>query len=268
MITGMYRTRIKEQILAEFLPPSRKTKTDRVIVLCDGMPSMPRKQPLAEFLAAKGYWVVYPRYRGAWESDGTFLARSPHLDILDVIDALPHGLKDAAFGKKFALHPKEIFVIGGSFGGPSAILCSLDARVKRVVANCPVVDWSILKDSERAETSNPHYVDYIRGAFGRGYRLTEKNWAKLGSGNFYNPVRHAEEVDSNKVIMFHAKDDPYVPWRTVADFAERTGVELHLFARGGHLSTDATVRKHWTRIERFFRGSEPSRRSIRRPAVS
>ena len=33
------------------------------------MPSIPRKQPLSEFLAAKGFWVIYPRYRGAWESD-------------------------------------------------------------------------------------------------------------------------------------------------------------------------------------------------------
>jgi pimeloyl-ACP methyl ester carboxylesterase len=248
----VYRTRIAKQIVAEFLPPARKTKTDRVIILCDGMPSMPRKQPLAEFLAAKGYWVVYPRYRGAWESDGVFLARSPHLDILDVIDELPKGLTDAAFGKKFSLCPHEIFVIGGSFGGPSALLCSLDGRVKRAVANCPVVDWSILKDSERAETSNPRYVEYIREAFGRGYRLTEKNWAKLRSGNFYNPVRHTDNVDAKKVIMFHAKDDPYVPWRTVAGFAKKTGVELHLFARGGHLSTDGTVRKQWRRIEGFF----------------
>jgi uncharacterized repeat protein (TIGR03803 family) len=48
----------------------------------DGMPSIPRKQPLSEFLAAKGFWVIYPRYRGAWESSGEFLAKSSHEDIL------------------------------------------------------------------------------------------------------------------------------------------------------------------------------------------
>jgi hypothetical protein len=70
-------------IVTEFLPPARTGKRQRAIILCDGMPSIPRKQPLAEFLSAKGYWVFYPRYRGAWESGGEFLARSPHLDILD-----------------------------------------------------------------------------------------------------------------------------------------------------------------------------------------
>src|SRR5580658_6828740 len=137
----MFRTRFKKEIVAEFLPPARAGKRQRVIILCDGMPSIPRKQPLVEFLAAKGFWVVYPRYRGAWESGGEFLRRSPHLDILDVIGELPKGLVEMAFRKQFALTPDEIFVIGGSFGGAATILASLDSRVNKVVANCPVTDW-------------------------------------------------------------------------------------------------------------------------------
>jgi pimeloyl-ACP methyl ester carboxylesterase len=81
------------------------------------MPSIPRKQPLAEFLAAKGFWVIYPRYRGAWESGGHFLEKSPDEDILDIIDVLPKGIEEIAFGRRFRLSPDQIFVIGGSFGG-------------------------------------------------------------------------------------------------------------------------------------------------------
>jgi pimeloyl-ACP methyl ester carboxylesterase len=248
----MYRTRFKKEIVAEFLPPARANQRQEVIVICDGMTSLPHKQPPCEFLAQKGYWVVYPRYRGAWESDGVFLERSPHLDILDVIGELPQGLRDAAFGQSFSLSPSRIFVIGGSFGAPSAILCSLDRRVTRVIANCPVVDWSILASSERAETSNPNYVAYIREAFGHAYRLKETNWNKLRGGSFYNPMHHADQVDPAKIMMFHAKDDPYVPWRTVDRFARLTGVRLKLLTRGGHLSTDSTIRRYWTQIHRFF----------------
>ena len=61
----IFRTRFKKEIVAEFLPPARQGKKQKVIILCDGMSGMPRKQPLMEFLAAKGYWVFYPRYRGA-----------------------------------------------------------------------------------------------------------------------------------------------------------------------------------------------------------
>ena len=101
----MHRTRFGGNILTEFLPPLRvgsgRAGRDKVIVLCDGMPSIPRKQELAEFLARKGYWVFYPRYRGSWESGGEFLERSPHLDILAVVDGLNREIRELAFGKRF-----------------------------------------------------------------------------------------------------------------------------------------------------------------------
>jgi esterase/lipase len=248
----MFRTRFKNGVVAEFLPPARARREQNVILLCDGMPSIPRKQPLAEFLSQKGYWVFYPRYRGAWESAGIFMEHSPHQDILDVIDELPKGVKDLAFGQKFSVSPEKIFVIGGSFGGAAAILCSLDRRVTRVIANCPVVDWSILPKSEKAETSNQNYAAYIREAFGGGYRLSDKNWKKLRGGQFYNPANHVREIDPSKIMMFHAKDDPSVPWRSVEQFATSTGAKLKLLSRGGHLSTDMIVRKYWAQISRFF----------------
>jgi pimeloyl-ACP methyl ester carboxylesterase len=252
----MFRTRFNGDIVTEFLPPARAAKGQRAIVLCDGMPSIPRKQPLAEFLSGKGYWVFYPRYRGAWESGGEFLERSPHLDILDVIGGLSKEFRELAFGRRFRvaseLELDEVFVIGGRFGGAAALLCSLDPRVKKVVANCPVVDWAILSREQKKETSNPSYAAYIRAAFGNGYRLTTKNWSKLNGGKFYNPMSHVREITASKVLMFHAEDDPYIPYRSVQKFARLTGVRLKLLRRGGHLSTDLIVRKYWREIQVFF----------------
>src|SRR5215467_6761163 len=248
----MFRTRFKQDIVAEFVDPSRPQKKQKLIILCDGMPSMPSKQPLAEFLAAKGFWVIYPRYHGAWESGGEFLERSPHEDILDILDELPTELEDIAFGRRFQLAPNQVFAIGGSFGGTAAILLSLDARVTRVVANCAVVDWSILDQAEKAETSKENYAEYIREAFGNGYRLSDANWDKLRSGAFYNPWHHRTEIDASKVLMFHTKDDPNVPYQRAKQFAEITGVKLKTLPRGGHISTDYITRKYWPQIKRFF----------------
>jgi pimeloyl-ACP methyl ester carboxylesterase len=258
----MFRTRFRQQIVAEFLPPSRPRKAQKLVILCDGMPSIPRKQPLSEFLAAKGFWVIYPRYRGAWESSGEFLEKSPHQDILDIIDDLPkddlpkHDLpreiEEIAFGQRFHLSPDKIFVIGGSFGGAAAILASLHPRVSRVIANCPVVDWKILGRSEKVETSQESYAEYIRQAFGNAYRLSDANWKKLRSGTFYNPWHHRTEITAAKVMMFHAKDDPHVPYEVSRKFAKITGVRLKSLERGGHVSTDYIVRRYWTQIKRFF----------------
>lgn len=258
-MVSMFRTRFKHDIVAEFWPPARRRKRERVILLCDGMPSVPRKQPLAAFLAERGYWVFYPRWRGAWESGGQLLARPPQQDLFDIIEELPRGVRESAFGRRWQLEPAAIHVIGGSFGGTAALLASLDARVHRAVANCPVVDWSILAAEQAQETSNPSYAAYIREAFGAGYRLSERNWKKLGPGPFFNPIRHAAEMTPSKVLMFHAMDDPYVPWRSVSGFAAATGIRLRLLRRGGHLRTDGVVRRYWTEIEGFLegRGTQP-----------
>jgi pimeloyl-ACP methyl ester carboxylesterase len=248
----MFRTRFARDIVAEFLPPARTGKRQRAIILCDGMPSIPRKQPLAEFLSRKGYWVFYPRYRGAWESGGVFLERSPHLDILDVIGGLSKEFRELAFGRRFRVSLDEVFVIGGSFGGAAAILASLDPRVKKVIANCPVVDWGILPREQKKETSNASYAAYIRAAFGNGYRLSDKNWKKLLGGKFYNPLYHARDVTASKIMMFHAQDDPYIPYQSIRKFARLTGVRLKLLRRGGHLSTDLIVRKYWRQIRECF----------------
>jgi pimeloyl-ACP methyl ester carboxylesterase len=248
----VFRTRFKRDIVAEFLPPTRARKKQHVIILCDGMPSVPRKQPLAKFLAEQGYWVIYPRWRGAWESDGEFLEYSPEQDLKDIIDELPKGLRESAFGHKFPLKPDQIFVVGGSFGGAAAILASLDPRVTRIVANCPVVDWSILGAEQNKETSNPNYPAYLREAFGNAYRLKEKNWNKLRSGKFFNPAREIERLTPGKIMIFHAKDDPSIPWQSVRDFAQAAGIKLNLLGRGGHLKTEDTVIRHWPKIKRFL----------------
>jgi len=52
--------------------------------------------------------------------------------------------------------------------------------------------------------------------------------------------------------MFHAKDDPYIPWKLVDSFARRASIKLNLLPRGGHLRTESVVQKYWPQIKRFF----------------
>ena len=49
------------------------------------------------------------------------------------------------------------------------------------------MDWGVLDKGEKAETSKENYAEYIREAFGNGYRISDANWAKLRGGTFYNP---------------------------------------------------------------------------------
>lgn len=252
----MLRTRFAKDIVAEFLPPStarsHSSHRTRVIILCDGMPTMPHAQAFAEWLSQKGFWVFCPRYRGSWESGGLFLKQSPEKDILDVIDGLSKGFTSLWDGKKFKLKPDEIFVIGTSFGGPAAILASRDARVKKIVAISPVVDWRALNKDGSVDAEER----FVREAFGNGYRIDPHGYGKLKKGKFYSPAYCANEIDGAKLFIVHAKDDTTVRYREVAQFAaakKKEGAVFVALKKGGHLSSRATVEKYWKRISKFFK---------------
>jgi dipeptidyl aminopeptidase/acylaminoacyl peptidase len=244
-----FRTRFAKQIVAEYLPPRRATKKTKVIIFCDGMPSTPYKKDLLSFFARKGYWVFHPRYRGSWESDGKFLARSPHVDVIDVIDGLFSGFKDAFTGNKHKLQPDFIAVIGGSFGGPAALLSSIDKRVDKVVAIAAVVDWKKLGPAE----TFPFMTRFVPEAFGHGYRMSWKGWKKLSQGKLYNPVKYRDKLIGKKIFFIHAEDDDVAPLTPVKQLTLAIDAHTFYLKRGGHLSSMIVMKPNvYKKIKKFF----------------
>lgn len=246
------RTVFKKEIICEFLSPVRQSEKPKVVILCSGMPAVPKKDELLYLLAKKGFWVFYPRYRGSWESKGKFLKKSPHLDILDVIDELPRGFKDSRTGKTIKLKPDKLFLIGSSFGGPAAILASKDKRVKKAICMSPVIDW---QRQEGTEEPLGWLGEFVKEYFGRAYEFDLKDWKKLKKGNFYNPIAQAGELDGKKIFIIHAKDDKVVSYKPAVRFAKLAGCQLKLLSKGGHLGTK-TFLKNKTILQEilnFFR---------------
>lgn len=243
------RTRFKKEIVAEFLPPQRKVKKQRVIVFCDGMPGTPGKKALLKFYSKKGFWVFHPRYRGSWESSGKFLNKSPEEDILDVISGLPKGFVDLWYGQRYTVEPDELYIFASSFGGPAAILASRDPRVTKVVSFCPVVDWTAPSKAEPLD-----FVEkYAREAFGEGYRFSHADWKKLSTGKFYNPSAYINEIDGKKIFVIHAKDDESVLWDSVAKFAKKVKCKFLLLKTGGHISSSNFINpRFYKRINQFL----------------
>lgn len=242
------RTRFAKDIVAECMPPVRPSSD--VILFSSGMPSVPKLADTLAFYAKKGFWAFHPRYRGSWESDGSFLKKSPERDIVDIINQLPKGFRDILSGKRYAVTPRKLYLFGCSFGGPAALLASRDARVSKVVALSPVIDWQAPSEDEPLDW----LIGYIRAAYGNGYRVTDADWKKLGSGKFYNPIRHMKEIDGKKLLIFQSKDDRSVPWEPAKRFAEATGAKLVLKEAGGHahsgMFSDPLIAR---RIMRFLR---------------
>ncbi len=238
-------------IAVEFLPPHKKDR-EELIILCGGMPSLPSQKRTLEFFSKKGFFVIFPRYKGTWESFGEFLKSSPENDISELLDFIFENgfLKDEFLSEKIYLNPKKIFVIGSSFGGAVALLSAKDKRVNKVVALSPVVDFT--KESE--EEPMDFLKDFIKRAFGFAYRFSDSDWEKLSSGEMLNPSKEIDKIPPKKVFIIHTKDDKIVLLEPVEKFAKSLGCKFKLLRKGGHLSLSCTTKFFMQRrIIKFFK---------------
>lgn len=243
-----FRTVFANEIVAEFLPPARKSR--KVMILLGGMPTVPAKREMLVHFSKRGYWTFFPRYRGSWESGGRFLRISPERDVLDLVGQLPRGFKDMWSRVRHRIVPSVIHIIASSFGGPAGILASRDPRVSKVVALSPVVDWR----APSAEEPLGRLYTFVKEAFGGGYRVSRPAWDKLERGMFYNPAAHVSELNGRKLFIIHASDDRIVRPGPVIRFAKKTGASFLLLPRGGHLGSRTLFRPSvHKRMIHFFR---------------
>lgn len=242
------RTRFGE-IVCEYHQPLRKSR--KVVILCGGMPGYPGSAgKVLRVLAEHGYWAFALRYRGSWESGGLFLDKSPHEDVLAVVDGLEKGFKDAWTEEVRRIEKPQVSVIGSSFGGPAAILAARDERVKKAVALSPVIDWV---NQEGTVEPLDFLARFMQEGFGEAYRADKSVWMKLASGTFYNPVRHVKSVNGKKLLIIHAKDDEVVPFVPAKEFADETGAYFVGLRRGGHLGFSSALKPYlWRRIAAFI----------------
>lgn len=222
------RAKFKD-ILCEFLPSAKRSR--RVIVLLGGMPGYPRRNELMHKLAAMGYWVFNPRYRGSWESGGLMFAKPVEKDVFDLLDGIEKGFTDLWSGERYAFKPDRTVLWGSSLGGAAAILASTDKRITDVIALAPLIDWQDDSEDEPLD----RFIPYLTRAFGPAYRFHPKGWDKIRSGRFFSPAAAADKMDGKKITIVHAKDDSTCPFASSERFALRTGASMHKLKTGGHM---------------------------------
>jgi|ERR1039457_1015342 pimeloyl-ACP methyl ester carboxylesterase len=256
-----FKAKFPSGIVAEFLPPNEPS--NRVVILCDGLPSVPAKKDVLRHLSDHGFWSFHLRYRGTWESDGDFLKESPHKDINLLIGELANKFRDVWSGQQFRIKTPQFMVIGSSFGGTAAILASLNPQVCKSVALAPVCDW---KKRNRTEPLS-HLKRVIREGFGPVYRFSEEDWKKLESGHIFNPAEIDDGFDSQKLMIIHTDDDPIVHVSQSVAFCHKHVLRLVKLPQGGHLSVSHVPHLHlWQKIARFL--NAPTRASLKKRVLS
>lgn len=248
----IHRARIDDIIVEFSVPPTeRLRKKGRVALIAKGAPGMPGGSSFLEFLARQGFYAILPRYRGTWESSGTFLKKEPTEDLRDVLDFVTKGFLVDLFENKKYLFPKnpEVYIFAGSFGGPAGLFLSSDTRVRKVFAYAPVVDWRAAMPEEPLE----EFALFSKHLFGEGYRFAKNGVEKLVSGKFYNPATAKNRTNGEKIHIFHSKDDAIVPYMPSVSFAEEIGAEYTVFARGGHGGASSVMEPRvWKIVSRYL----------------
>jgi dipeptidyl aminopeptidase/acylaminoacyl peptidase len=189
------------------LPPGKEPKGLPAIVLPHGGPSARDYWGfdwLAQFLAARGYAVLQPNYRGsagygdAWLKDNGF--KSWRTSIGDITASArwlaSQGIAD----------PNKLAILGWSYGGYAALQSAATepSLFKAVVAVAPVTDLSLLKEESRNYANRRIVEDFV----GSGPHVAEGSPLRkaaaitapvlLVHGDLDTNVRisHAEKMDS------------------------------------------------------------------------
>jgi pimeloyl-ACP methyl ester carboxylesterase len=202
-------------------------------------------------LATKGFYVVLPRYRGTWESSGTFLKNEPTEDIREVMEAVSRPLMSLYEGKTYSFPKKpKLYLFASSFGGPAAFFLSKHPLVSKVIALSPVCDWT---SESKAESLNMMEA-FTKEVYGEGYRLAKGGYKKLAKGSFYNPMTAFDQIAPHKVLIFHAEDDTVVSIGSVERYAVVTDATLKVSKTGGHFGlSEAAEPDTWREIAAFLK---------------
>ena len=179
------------------LPPGKEAKGLPAVVLPHGGPSARDEWGfdwLAQFLAARGYAVIQPNYRGSagygedWLSENGF--RNWSTSVADINSAARYltaqGIAD----------PKKLAIVGWSYGGYAALqsVATDPTLYHASVAIAPVTDLSLLKQDSRNFVNSKLVSQYV----GSGDHIT------AGS-----PLRNAAKIQI-PILLVHGDLDSNV----------------------------------------------------------
>lgn len=182
------------------LPTSGATKNLPAVVLPHGGPSArdywgwDATSFLVQFLAARGYAVIQPEYRGSAGYGDDWMGKNGFRDwrtSISDITAAAHYLVSQGIAD-----PKRLAIVGWSYGGYAALQSAAvePTLYKAAVAIAPVTDLSLLK----TESNDFLNKNLVKNEIGSGSNVID------GS-----PLRHAADIKV-PVLMFHGDIDTNV----------------------------------------------------------
>ena len=233
------------------LPPGREAKRLPAVVLPHGGPSSRDEWGfdwLPQFLAARGYAVLQPQFRGsagfgdAWLNDNGF--KNWRTSIGDVTASAKwlasQGIAD----------PNKLAIVGWSYGGYAALQSAAvePSLYKAAVAIAPVTDLAMLKN-EFANFTSHRLVEQVVGS---GPHVTEgsprRNAASIQApvllfhGDLDRNVRMAQSVEMDQALKAAGKSSELVTYKGLDHQLDDSVARTEMLTKIGTL-LDRTIGK-------------------------
>lgn len=217
-MSQIYRTYVGD-IFCEIIVNQSFKKT---IIYCPGLPDLPKDSKyLLELSMNFGYNIVYPRYRGSYESYGIFLENNPSNDILDIINYFnsTNEFQEHYNLDIINLELGEVTLLASSFGA----IVALDVAKKSNNINLVLVSGMIEID-DRIEKELKFLGNFLERSYKNVYRINLNNLLSMKE-KFYPDTFHTRDLDS-KVVFIHGKKDSLIPIENITKKINGFDLEL------------------------------------------
>lgn len=225
------------------------------IIILPGFPGRNQYDELIQLFYEKGYHVFVPRYRGSYQSSGTFLSKSPIDDVYFFLEKLEEGkVKNLWDMRKIAFKINKKLLLGNSFGG--AIACSVAAKYhlfSHLVLVAPVWDFT-MHGAKGDEQDLKKLTVFVKRAYKNCYRyIFDDIIKKLDKFKELSPEYYVPRLQKMPLLVLHDPNDKVVSFQHTKDmlgkFPRATLIE-HYF---GHGSVEVPLRAYWKEFDKFVK---------------
>jgi esterase/lipase len=230
-------------------------RTADAIIILPGFPGRNDFGELIELFYDRGYHVFVPRYRGSYQSSGSFLSKSPVDDIIMFARNL-----DKSFAKDLWDMKKKIFkinkkiIIASSFGG--AIACGLIAKYpsfSHLILAAPI--WDFAKHNENNDEQDlRHMAEFVKRAYKNCYRLNFNDIIKkLSKFKELSPEYYYPKLKDFPVLVFHDPNDKIVAFRHTKEMLPALNKATYIEHYLGHGLNASLLNAFWKETDKFIK---------------
>lgn len=215
------RININGIICEYFISPD----SDQALVLLEGLPAVPQRVEFINTLRKNGYSVFYPRFRGTWESTGTFLGNSLVEDVLEVATYIHEGFTTGSSKHKFS----SICVLATSFAGAVALSLPKTTHIQKIVSLSPVFDFTKVVGIQTLKT-------HLRDVFTMAYRFEDSRWNDLLQNKIVAPVSNFDPATASQHLVLAGALDEQISTEGLEAFCKERAVKVKIYQNVGHIS--------------------------------